>query len=189
MTSVRFIRINEMTTIDKILIALDRSSDDMSVFDSAVSLAQTTGASLMLLHIISEEDPDYPLLPTYVYYSALNDSDGGILQQTFAEYEQSGIDFLRNLTKKAIAAGINTEYVQLNGIPGWEICQLASTWSADLIVVGSRGLKGLKEMFLGSVSNYVSHHAPCSVLIVRTPTESVSDREQEADTKREIATD
>ncbi len=34
--------------------------------------------------------------------------------------------------------------------------------------MGSRGLKGLKEMFLGSVSNYVTHHAPCSVLIVRT---------------------
>ena len=56
----------------------------------------------------------------------------------------------------------------MTGNPGRSICELASTWEADLILVGSRGLKGLKEMFLGSVSNYVTHHAPCSVLIVRT---------------------
>lgn len=51
---------------------------------------------------------------------------------------------------------------------------MARTWSADLILVGSRGLKGLKEMFLGSVGNYVTHHAPCSALIVRTDTDAVS---------------
>ncbi|NEO65320.1 MAG: universal stress protein, partial [Moorea sp. SIO4G2] len=36
-----------------------------------------------------------------------------------------------------------------------------------LIVLGRRGLGGLKEMVLGSVSNYVVHHAPCSVLVVQ----------------------
>ena len=46
-----------------------------------------------------------------------------------------------------------------------------------MIVVGSRGLKGLKEMFLGSVSNYVTHHAPCSVLIVRSEIENESNLE------------
>ncbi len=51
---------------------------------------------------------------------------------------------------------------------------MARAWSADLILVGSRGLKGLKEMFLGSVGNYVTHHAPCSALIVRTDTDAVS---------------
>lgn len=71
----------------------------------------------------------------------------------------------------------------MSGSPERSICEIAQTWEADLIIVGSRGLTGIKEMFLGSVSNYVTHHAPCSVLIVRdkdalpvqsTPTESAT---------------
>lgn len=182
--------------INKILVAIDSSDRNKSVFDTAVSLAQSTGASLMLLHILSEEDPGYPILPTYAYYSVLKDSDGGVFREKFAEYTQRGIDFLNKLTQEATAAGVDAEYTQLSGLPGWEICELASTWSADLILVGSRGLKGLKEMFLGSVSNYVTHHAPCSVLIVRTDTDpkpyftSTLDREEkEADSEQEVVTD
>lgn len=182
--------------INKILVALDSSDRNKSVFDTAVSLAQATGASLMLLHILSEEEPDYPLLPTYAYYAVLKDSNGGVFQEEFSEYTQKGLDFLKNLAKEAIAAGVETEYSQLSGLPGWEICEAASNWSADLIVVGSRGFKGLNEMFVGSISNYVTHHAPCSVLIVRSNTDSVSNststpfqEEEEADSRQEVATD
>lgn len=160
--------------LDKILVAVDCSKNDRFIFDTAVSLAQATDASLMLLHILSEEDSDYPVLPTYAYYSVLKDSEGGLFQTRFAEYEQKKLDFLKNLAQKALDAGVNTEYAQFSGVPGSEICELASNWSADLILVGSRGLQGLKEMFLGSVSNYVTHHAPCSVLIVRTNSDADS---------------
>ncbi|MGL5078438.1 MAG: universal stress protein, partial [Waterburya sp.] len=56
-----------------------------------------------------------------------------------------------------------------------------------------RGLKGLKEMFLGSVSNYVTHHAPCSVLILRSAVDSESDvqtaqKKARTDSQQEIAT-
>ncbi|MGL5832152.1 MAG: universal stress protein, partial [Waterburya sp.] len=87
---------------------------------------------------------------------------------------QRGLDFLQGKAQEAQAKGVNTEFIQLTGNPGRVICEFASTWSADLILVGSRGLKGLKEMFLGSVSNYITHHAPCSVLIVRNDTNSVA---------------
>lgn len=160
--------------ISKILATIDSSQTNQSVFDTAVSLAKATGASLMLLHILSETDPDYPMLPTYAYYAVLKGNNDGIFHQKFDEYEQREALLLRNLAQKAIALGIDTEYTQLSGIPGWEICELASVWSADLILVGSRGLKGVKEMFVGSVSNYVTHHAPCSVLIVRSDTDLVS---------------
>ena len=160
--------------INKILATIDSSDRSQSVFETAVSLAQATGANLKLLHILSEQDSGYPILPTYAYYAALHDNDDGIFHQKFAEYEQQNADFLMNLTKKAILAGVKAEYTQFNGVPGREICELASAWSADLILVGSRGLKGLKEMFVGSVSNYVTHHAPCSVLIVRSDMDSVS---------------
>ncbi|NJL84581.1 MAG: universal stress protein [Chloroflexaceae bacterium] len=54
------------------------------------------------------------------------------------------------------------------GDPGTQICQLAGEWQADLIIIGRRGLQGLTELLLGSVSNYVVHHAPCSVLVVHS---------------------
>ncbi|MDJ0742396.1 MAG: universal stress protein [Xenococcaceae cyanobacterium MO_167.B27] len=154
--------------ISKILVAVDHSERNKSVFDSAVSLAKTTDATLMLLHVVSEDEAGYPVLPTYSYYPMLDDNDYEIYQKKLSEHKQLGLNFLQHLTDKATEAGIETEYTQLTGNPGRTICQLASTWEADLIIVGSRGLKGLKEMFLGSVSNYVTHHAPCSVLIVRT---------------------
>ncbi|MGV2829362.1 universal stress protein [Myxosarcina sp. GI1(2024)] len=156
--------------IDKILVAIDRSERNKSVFDSAILLAKTTGATLLLLQVLTEDEADYPVLPTYAYYPIVDDRNYNVYEEKLAEYKQWGIDLLRNLTEKATAAGVKTEYsqLQLTGNPGQTICEIASNWSADLIVVGSRGLKGLKEMFLGSVSNYVTHHAPCSVLVVHS---------------------
>ena len=160
--------------IDKILIAVDRSENSKLVFDTAVSLAQTTGATIMLLHILSRKEPDHPIVPTYTYYPIVEKTNYETYQKEYDKYEQHGIEFLENLTELATASGVETEYTQLAGNPGPTICQLAKNWSADLILVGSRGLKGLKEMFLGSVSNYVTHHAPCSVLIIRKDTDPIS---------------
>lgn len=156
----------------KILVAIDHSENNQSVFESAVSLAQATGASLMLLHVLSENESGYPLLPTYSYYPMVDDRDLEIYRKKLAEHQKLGLDLLQKLTEKATAAGVTTEYSQLTGHPGRTICELADTWEADLVVVGSRGLKGLKEMFLGSVSNYVTHHTPCSILIVRAAEDS-----------------
>ena len=163
--------------IEKILIAVDRSEHNKLVFDTAIFLAKTTGADLMLLHILSEKEPEHPIAPTYSYYPVVEEWSYEKYQQEYDEYEQHGIEFLQNLTEKASKAGINTEFTQLAGNRGRIICQLADNWSADLILVGSRGLTGLKEMFLGSVSNYVTHHAPCSVFIVRNPINTESVRE------------
>ncbi|WP_229640842.1 universal stress protein [Waterburya agarophytonicola] len=165
-----------LTMINKILIAVDRTQNNKFVFDTAVSLAQTTGADLMLLHILSKKEPEHPIAPTYTYYPIVEEMNYETYQQEYAKYEQHGIEFLKNLTEEATAAGVSTEFSQLVGNRGRMICELANNWSADLVLVGSRGLKGLKEMFLGSVSNYVTHHAPCSVLIVRQPVDSQTDR-------------
>jgi nucleotide-binding universal stress UspA family protein len=55
----------------------------------------------------------------------------------------------------------------LRGEPGAAICQLATELSARAIVIGSRGRGGLTRAFLGSVSDYVVRHAPCSVVVTR----------------------
>jgi nucleotide-binding universal stress UspA family protein len=57
------------------------------------------------------------------------------------------------------------------GSPAEVLCDLAAHLQADLIVVGNRGMQGGRR-FLGSVPNTVSHHAPCSVLIVDTLSDS-----------------
>lgn len=56
----------------------------------------------------------------------------------------------------------------MKGPPEKEIIDLATAWGADLIVVGSHG-RGFWGRMIGSVSNDIVHHAPCSVLVVRTP--------------------
>ena len=162
--------------INKILVAVDYSETSQSVFDSALSLAKTTGASLMIMHVLAEDEPGFPVIPSYTYYPVLDDYDYNLYRKRYEDYKQKGLYFLQQKNREAKVAGIESEFVQLTGNPGRAVCELASTWSADLILVGSRGLKGLKEMFLGGVSNYVTHHAPCSVLVIRTPIDTESEQ-------------
>ncbi|MBE9205221.1 universal stress protein [Nostoc sp. LEGE 06077] len=71
------------------------------------------------------------------------------------------------MTNPAIAKGVAAEFTQELGDPSRMICEVARTWKADVIVISRRGLSGISELFLGSVSNYVLHYAPCSVLTVQ----------------------
>ncbi|KAL4606771.1 uncharacterized protein LOC142611398 [Castanea sativa] len=67
---------------------------------------------------------------------------------------------------------VKAETLVLDGDPKDMICHAAEQMHADLLVVGSRGLGKIKRAFLGSVSDYCTHHANCPVLIVRPPKES-----------------
>jgi nucleotide-binding universal stress UspA family protein len=63
--------------------------------------------------------------------------------------------------------GINGVFVEGHGRPADVIVEEARETGADLIVVGTRGHGGAKQLFMGSVSTNVVHHAPCDVLVVR----------------------
>jgi nucleotide-binding universal stress UspA family protein len=65
-------------------------------------------------------------------------------------------------------AGVNVETFAREGDPADAILDVAEEQNADLIVVGNKGMTGAKRFLLGSVPNKVSHHAPSSVLIIRT---------------------
>jgi nucleotide-binding universal stress UspA family protein len=65
-------------------------------------------------------------------------------------------------------AGVKVETFSREGDPADAILDVAEEQGADLIVVGNKGMTGAKRFLLGSVPNKVSHHAPCSVLIIRT---------------------
>ena len=64
--------------------------------------------------------------------------------------------------------GIKVHTHPKSGDPADAIIDVAEANGADLIVVGNKGMTGAKRFFLGAVPNKISHHAPCSVLIVRT---------------------
>lgn len=69
-----------------------------------------------------------------------------------------------------LGVGLTTKVV--TGAPAQAIVGEAEEWGADLIVMGSHGYGFWQRALLGSVSNSVVHHAPCSVLVVRPPKEN-----------------
>ena len=75
---------------------------------------------------------------------------------------------LREASESIDGAGVAVETYAREGDPADAILDVAEEQSADLIVVGNKGMTGAKRFLLGSVPNKVSHHAPCSVLIIRT---------------------
>jgi len=75
---------------------------------------------------------------------------------------------LRAAAAIAKEAGVESETYARQGDPADAILDVAEERGADLIVVGNKGMTGAKRFLLGSVPNKVSHHAPCSVLIIRT---------------------
>ena len=74
---------------------------------------------------------------------------------------------LRNAAEAAREGGIEAETYARQGDPADAILDVAEEQGADLIVVGNKGMTGARRFLLGSVPNRVSHHAPCSVLIIR----------------------
>ena len=75
---------------------------------------------------------------------------------------------LQAATDAAVAAGVEARTHARQGDPADAIIEVAEQQGADLIIVGNKGMTGTKRFLLGSVPNKVSHHAPCSVLIIRT---------------------
>jgi nucleotide-binding universal stress UspA family protein len=75
---------------------------------------------------------------------------------------------LSDASERVEAAGVSVHTYAREGDPADAILDVAEERNADLIVVGNKGMTGAKRFLLGSVPNKVSHHAPCSVLIIRT---------------------
>ena len=75
---------------------------------------------------------------------------------------------LRGAAERIEEAGVEVETFARQGDPADAILDVAEEQNADLIIVGNKGMTGAKRFLLGSVPNKVSHHAPSSVLIIRT---------------------
>jgi nucleotide-binding universal stress UspA family protein len=75
---------------------------------------------------------------------------------------------LEEAAEIARAAGVPVELYARQGDAADAILDVAEERNADLVIVGNKGMTGAKRFLLGSVPNRISHHAPCSVLIIRT---------------------
>ena len=75
---------------------------------------------------------------------------------------------LKTAAEQIEEAGVEVHAHAREGDPADAILDVAEERKTDLIIVGNKGMTGAKRFLLGSVPNRVSHHAPCSVLIIRT---------------------
>ncbi|NCJ07338.1 universal stress protein [Synechococcales cyanobacterium C] len=155
-----------------ILVAMDNSPMGEQVFNEALGLAEARGSRLLLLHVLSSEDAGSPQLPVMLmpeYYPGLSDQTLSLYEEQFRAYEKQGLARLQSQCEVAKERGVETEFTQITGSAGRTICRIAKEWDADLVLVGRRGHSGLSELLIGSISNYVMHHAPCSVLVIHAP--------------------
>lgn len=154
---------------ERILAALDMSDTGAEVMETALSLAQATSSSLILVHVLSGEEESAPSPITAVpgmdyYYHGVHEEFFVENRRQWEQFERQCMERLQSYANKARELGIEVECLQQPGSPGRTLCELARIWKADLIVMGRRGRAGLSELFLGSVSNYVTHHAHCAVM-------------------------
>lgn len=152
---------------NKILVPLVRSESTEVIFKQALKLAQDNNSSLMLFHSLDWDLGEH--FGSFAEIEAEVDLSGAFIQERQEKLQQEFQEtknWLQTYTEQATAMGIPTESKCQVGHPGPLIRDLAKDWNADLIVMGRRGLNSLTEVFLGSVSNYILHNAPCSVLVV-----------------------
>ena len=143
----------------KVLLAVDDSKFSEAAIRMLIAQNRSGKAAVRVLHVVEPiETPYYPdLEPPYPI--SLGDIQKGRLQ--------AGRELAARVTEKLRAAGVQAASVVRQGHIRTTVVDVAAKWHADLIVVGSHGRKGVKRILLGSVSDYVARHAPCSVQIVR----------------------
>jgi nucleotide-binding universal stress UspA family protein len=145
--------------LERIVVGTDGSATATEAVRQAVELARLSGGKLSIVAAfepipqsrVREEQAE---LPGDVTYAVGPREDVNVT-----------LDSAVGLAKQA---GVDAEPYPREGDPADAILDVAEETKADLVVVGNKGMTGAKRFLLGSVPNKVSHHAPCSVYIVRT---------------------
>ena len=142
-----------------IVVGTDGSETAHEAVRAAVELARLTGAKLELVS---------------AYEPVSNQRLRGEARQAPGDLEwlvnpREDVDAtLAEAAERVGEAGVESRTYAREGDPADAILDVAEELGSDLIVVGNKGMTGAKRFLLGSVPNKVSHHAPCSVMIIRT---------------------
>jgi nucleotide-binding universal stress UspA family protein len=142
-----------------IVVGTDGSETAQKAVREAAELAKAVGAAL---DIVSAYEP----VPSQRLREESRQAPQD-LQWTITPRED--VEATLAEAARAVAdSGVEVTTFAREGDPADAILDVAEERGADLVVVGNKGMTGAKRFLLGSVPNKVSHHAPCSVLIIRT---------------------
>jgi nucleotide-binding universal stress UspA family protein len=141
-------------TLSRILVAVDGSTYADNAFESAAELAKKFGSKLYAICVV--HTPSMPGVDKETVRAL-----AGQLQI------EARLTLSRYYTLAKSKYGIDTETILAAGHPSKVIVDTAKAKDIDLIIVGSRGLSGIKGLFLGSVSHDVVRSAKQPVLVVR----------------------
>lgn len=145
--------------IGNIVVPIDFSEMSVHAVGVAKQLAQRFGASIHLAHVRPLFHPADLMVPA-----------APMVPLSFPPYEQNEEQIaLEQLKKVASECGVlSANYHVLSGAPPFdEICRLAQTLPADLVVMPTHGRTGLKHVFLGSTAERIVQHSSCPVLVTR----------------------
>ena len=148
----------------RILLATDGSEEAELAALRAVDLADATNSELHVVHV--------GVVPVFLksYPGTL-----GYERRLYEQIEEVSRELLRKQSWRLKAVGGNVAGAHLRmGAVDLEIVALAEELGADLIVMGSRGLGGVRRALMGSVSDSVVRHAHCPVLVVRPEKEQAA---------------
>lgn len=137
----------------KILIPIDGSESSKKGLQMGLSIAESAGASVTVLEVIEEFGP----LPGYYEAPPANVNRVKWVSEQRFEKVHDPLDKTKVKWDRRVEEGYAAE----------TIVRIAEEGKYDLVVIGSRGMNFLGRFLLGSVSDRVVHHAPCSVLVVR----------------------
>lgn len=144
-----------MSVFKNILVTLDGSATDEKTMLYALSISKHYEAKLWLVHVLDLNH----------YMSDFEQVSGsGYLPAEIKEAGQAILNKALALVKDKTG---NIEALLKIGIPQEKILQTAVEESIDLIIMNSRGLGAVKQLLLGSVSQYIINHAKIPVLIIR----------------------
>ncbi|MFD3257259.1 universal stress protein [Paenibacillus lentus] len=140
---------------NRILVAIDKSELINKILDVTMEIAHNKRTHVTLIHVSNlNVAMGLPYIPE------------DYLEEILIEMDKDSIKYLEEAKSQLISKGISTEIIHLKGDPAHEILKYAKNNQQQLTVIGSRGLSGMKEMMLGSVSHKVSQLSSCPVLIV-----------------------
>jgi nucleotide-binding universal stress UspA family protein len=140
----------------KIVVGTDGSDTASGAVSQAIELAKICGADVHLVTGYKTASAMSTMAPETAAY-----------RPSDVEVRRTAETVLERAASQVRNAGLKVETHAVPGNGAEAVIQVAEGQSADLIVVGSRGMTGARRL-LGSVPNNVAHHAPCAVLIVQT---------------------
>ena len=155
----------EIDLIKRILVPIDGSEPADKALEYALDLADKYAADIEILNVISTAP--IPIGPYPMGYGELAVPAwmGTYSKELKASHEKMLSEALEKAKKNKPGLNISTKLVE--GRPADKIVEAAKEGNFDIVVMGSRGLGGIKKFFLGSISGRVSDHAECPVLIVK----------------------